>query len=316
MSSPSGRGAETAGAARQAFIGPIDGKVDETVFLLLAFIGNFPNLPVMIKLAFMTSVCPDWDLERILDAMNRYGFEGLEPRVGWPNSAGFQTDLSAQQRALLRERIEGEGRRICCVATGARFALADAGQRELQVKETLAAIDLAADLGAPFVRTFGGDPGGGEMNALVNRAVDAYRPAVERAKKMGVTLLLETHDSWCHSSLVREVVERVGDDHLRVLWDIMHPARMFERPEETMKTIGHLTRHVHVHDGRWPDPDGRIETVALGDGRIDHRTPLRLLAEGGYDGYVSVEVIHKPGSGIDPDPVLRQYAEALRSMLA
>ncbi len=269
----------------------------------------------MIKTAFMTSICPDWDLDRILQAMDRYGYQGLEPRVGWSNAAGFSTDMSAEERAAIRERVESAGRKICCIATGARFAEPDESERRQHIADTRVAIDLAADLGAPYVRTFGGAHGGGEMNAIVNRAARAYREVIDHARERGIVLLLETHDAWCSSSLVRAVVERVNDPHLRVLWDLMHPARVFERPEETMNVIGSLTRHVHLHDGHWPDPDGNTVTVGLGEGVLDHRTPLQLLAKAGYDGYASVEVIHKPGGGIDPEPVLRQYAEALKDIL-
>ena len=33
----------------------------------------------MIRLATMSSVCPDWNLEEIIAGMTRHGCEGLEP---------------------------------------------------------------------------------------------------------------------------------------------------------------------------------------------------------------------------------------------
>ncbi len=270
----------------------------------------------MTKLAFMTSVCPDWDLDRIFDAMERYGYDALEPRIGWPNQAGFQPEMPAEQRKEIRARFEKAGKSICCIATGCKFAVPDTDERNQHVDDTLAAIDLAADLGAPFVRTFGGAHGGGEMNANVNRAAETYRRVLDRAKEKNIVLLLETHDSWCSSSLVRAVVERVNSPNLRVLWDIMHPQRMFERPEETMQILGGLTRHLHAHDGNFPDPEGPITNTPLGEGAIDHATPMSLLKKSGYDGFVSVEVIHKPGSDHDPEPVLRQYAEVLKKYVS
>ncbi len=269
----------------------------------------------MIKPAFMTSVCPDWDLDRIFDAMDRYGYDGLEPRVGWPNQAGFQLDMTEDQRAGVRSRFEKAGKSICCIATGCKFAVPDDAERKQHVADALAAVDLAADLGAPFVRTFGGDHGAGEMNAHVNRAADSYRQVLDRAREKNIVLLLETHDAWCSSSLVRAVIERVDDPHLRVLWDIMHPQRMFERPGETMQILGDLTRHLHAHDGNFPDPAERIANTPLGEGDIDHATPIQLLGKSGYEGFVSVEVIHKPGSDHDPDPVLKQYATKLKEYI-
>ena len=63
-------------------------------------------------------------------------------------------------------------------------------------------------------------------------------------------------------------------------------------------------------------PDGRSRAVALGAGRYDHEPPLRLLAEAGFDGYCSVEIIHGRGSAHDADGVLGQYADKLREYLA
>ena len=36
-----------------------------------------------IKIATMTSVCPDYSLDEIIEAMKRYGYTGLEARVEW-----------------------------------------------------------------------------------------------------------------------------------------------------------------------------------------------------------------------------------------
>ena len=63
--------------------------------------------------------------------------------------------------------------------------------------------------------------------------------------------------------------------------------------------------------------DGKLQvSEMLGDGLFDHEIPLRLLSEAGFNGYFSVEVIHKPGSEHDADGVLRQYAEQFQAIMA
>ena len=269
----------------------------------------------MIKLATMTSVCPDWNLDQIVEGMTRHGYRGLEPRVGWGHAAGLELDMPALEREAVRKRIEQEGLAICCVATGARFATPDPEELDKHIEETRRAIDLAADLGAPVIRTFGGARGGGELHGIVHRTAEAYKRVMDQAQEKGVIVLMETHDEWCVSAQVRAVVEKVDHPNLRVLWDLMHPQRFMERPEETMRTIGHLTAHLHAHDGRYESVDGRIVTVGLGEGDLDHATPLRLLNGAGFDGYFSVEVIHKPGSEHDADGVMEQYGEAFREIM-
>lgn len=268
----------------------------------------------MIKLATMTSVCPDWSVDQIIDGMKRHGYAGLEPRIGWNHASGLELTMAPKVRDAVRTKLEGAGLKFCCVATGARFAAEDPGELDKYLGEAKAAIDLAADLGAPCIRTFGGARGKGELYFIVRRTADAYKRVMDHAAKRGVTVLLETHDEWCVSAQVRAVVEQVNHPNMGVLWDLMHPQRFMEKPGETMQTIGALTRHLHAHDGRYDAASKRLDTVGLGEGEIDHAAPLKLLSKAGFDGYFSVEVIHKPGSAHDADGTLKQYAEGFRKI--
>src|SRR5690606_16245563 len=99
----------------------------------------------MIKLATMTSVCPDWTLDRIIEGMLKYGYKGLEPRIGWGHAAGIEVDTSAKERDAIRSKVEAAGLHISCVATGARLAIEDKAELEKFIAEVDAAIDLAAD---------------------------------------------------------------------------------------------------------------------------------------------------------------------------
>lgn len=268
----------------------------------------------MIKLSTMTSVTPDWSLDQIIDAMKKYGYEGLEPRAGWGHAAGLELDTAPADRDAARAKLEAAGLAVSCVATGARFAAEDASELDGYVEETDKAIDLAADLGGQYVRTFGGARGKGELRGIVNRTADAYKRVVDHAADRGVTVLMETHDEWCNSAHVRSVVETVNHPNLAVLWDFMHTQRMGERPEETMGVIGALTKHLHAHDGRYEDGGKKLVTVGLGEGELDHSTPVKLLNDAGFDGYFSVEVIHKPGSEHDADGVMKQYSEGFKAL--
>jgi len=268
----------------------------------------------MIKLSTMTSVTPDWTLDQIIDGMQKYGYTGLEPRAGWGHAAGLEYDTPATDRDAARAKLEGAGFAVSCVATGARFAVEDPADLDGYIDEANKAIDLAADLGGACVRTFGGPRGKGELRGIINRTADAYKRIVDHAGERGVTVLMETHDEWCNSAHVRAVVETVNHPNLAILWDFMHTQRMGERPEESMQVVGALTRHLHAHDGRYEDGGKKLVTVGLGEGELDHATPVKLLNAAGFDGFFSVEVIHKPGSDHDADGVMKQYGEGFRAL--
>lgn len=266
----------------------------------------------MTKLATMTSVCPDWTLDEVVAGMKRHGYQGLEPRVEWGHACGIEKDLTATARADARRRFDDEGLSICCLATGVKLATAKA-DRGAQIDDLRSYIELAADLGCPFIRTFGGQFDHAQPWAMiVDHTAEGYRQVAAEAAGAGVTVLMETHDDWCFSAPVRAVIDDVGSDHVQVLWDFMHTQRMMEQPADTFAVIGAQTRHVHAHDGTYVDNRMQVSPT-LGDGVIDHRTPLQLLEGAGYDGYFSVEVIHKPGSAHDADAVLASYAAGFNS---
>lgn len=271
----------------------------------------------MIQLCVMTSVCPDMTLDETLAAMNRHGYAGLEPRIEWGHAQGIELTLSAAERADVKQRVAAAGLAIPCVATSVSMGKADADARAKQVQDGHASIDLAADIGCPMIRTFGREVlQGVEMKASVDWMIAGYRQVVDHAADRGVTVLLETHDVWCNSAHVAAVVDGVAHPNLRVLWDVMHPQRFCEKSATTFANIGHLTRHLHAHDGTYVDDGCRMATCPLGEGVVDHAEPLRLLAEAGFDGYFSVEVIHAPGSDHDAQGVMAQYAKAFGALMA
>ena len=56
----------------------------------------------MIKLATMSSVCPDWTLNDVVTGMKRHGYQGFEPRVEWGHASGIEVGLSGAQRKAVR----------------------------------------------------------------------------------------------------------------------------------------------------------------------------------------------------------------------
>jgi len=139
---------------------------------------------------------------------------------------------------------------------------------------------------------------------------------LKHGEERDVTVLLETHDDWSVTVPVREVVEVVNHPRLEVLWDILHPQRLLEKPEDTFRIIGKHARHLHAHDVRYSEDGTSFERASVGEGDIDHFTPLKLLSETGWDGFFSVEVIHKPGSEHDAEGTLAAHAQAFKKMMA
>jgi len=223
--------------------------------------------------------------------------------------------LTPAQRREVRKNFSEQGLTICCVATGLKFAMADAAERGRNAAKLREYIDLAGDLGAARVRIFGGARPDGNLCGIARYMAEAIRPTLTQAQQRGVTVVMETHDDWCHAVSVRAVVREVNHPHFTALWDIMHTQRYGETPAESFGMLGPHIQHLHVHDGKYSADGLKMDSCALGQGVIDHAGPLCLLKQAGFDGFASLEVILKSGEGGKSEEVLKDYAVGLQPLL-
>ena len=239
--------------------------------------------------AFMSFSCPQATFAEMLALAAQYGYAGIEPRAGGSQNHGVELEASAQQRASFRAQAAEAGIAICCLAAGARFA--DPASRDAQVEESLQYIDLAAEIGAPALRVFGGRiPAGISRESAIAGVTNALKRLAERADARGVVVCLETHDDWCNPEDVVAVMERVAHPAIGVNWDVAHPLRQVGWTlADSYRTLRPRIRHVHMHD-MFLAVD-RLDNTAFGTGDVDHKQVLELLHGGGYDGYLSGEWI-------------------------
>jgi sugar phosphate isomerase/epimerase len=175
------------------------------------------------------------------------------------------------------------------VATSCVYA--DPQKRPEMVDDTRRYIDLAADIGCPRIRVFGGSiPHGISREQAVDGVSSALSAVAAHARSRGVAVCLETHDHWCNPADVAAVMHRVGSPNVQVNWDIMHPVRVAQvTMQQAFEALRPWIRHVHFHDGQ--TVDGKLTMVPVGQGEIDHATAVRLLQAMRWDGYMSGEWI-------------------------
>lgn len=240
--------------------------------------------------AFMSFSCPQATFAEMLTIAARYGYDGIEPRAAGGHDHAVELDATSEQRAAFRQQAADAGIAICCLASGNRFA--DPANRDAEVAETLQYIDLAADIGAPVLRIFGGRiPDGISREAAISGVADALSRLAGRAGNRGVVVCMETHDDWCNPADVAAVMEQVGHPAIAVNWDAAHPVRTKGWTlADSYRTLRRWIRHAHVHD-LFLDAN-RPDYTAFGTGDIDHREVMELLRDGGYDGYLSGEWIN------------------------
>jgi sugar phosphate isomerase/epimerase len=269
-----------------------------------------------MKLAFTTLACPDWTFEQCLEAAQRYGYDGLELRL--LHGEIITSATRSEQRRHVRAGAARAGLPIIGLDTSLRVAQTNAQSRASEIREGLALLELAHDLEAPFIRVFAGPPSDAHKEDAVASAIITLEPLVLRGRELGVTLALETHDTFSASALVAQVLAQMQDPTAGALWDFLHPYRLGETARETAQRLGGHILHVHVKDGQRPEAEhAEWKLVLLGEGDVPTLEMLAALRAGGYDGWLSVEWEKKWHPELaGPEVALPHHAARLREYLA
>lgn len=267
----------------------------------------------MMRIAFSTIACPDFTADQVAAAARQYGYDGVELyALGGQRLTPdvLQTNLAAIRRAFTPGEVP-----IVCLNSWAQLSSADPSQRAAQADQVARALELASALSCPLVKTFGGElPAGIPTEQVYDYMARSIAHLCERAARLGVRLVLETHDGFCRGATVAELLRRVSHPAFAALWDVHHPYRMGESIAETDTLIGARVAHVHVKDAVIEETGWRF--VLLGDGTLPVQDLLSRLMVRGFSGYVSVDwekMWHPDIPG--PDIALPHYASVLRRYL-
>jgi sugar phosphate isomerase/epimerase len=271
-----------------------------------------------IRLGFMTSVAPEWDLTRIIAEAQSAGYQCLEPRIGWNHGAGIELELTKSERRDIKSRLDDAGLTISDLALGARFAQTTQDERAESIELTTRAAELASDLGAPYLRVFGGPlPDNLTMLDIRDSVAEALGEAARRAAAFGVTPCLETHDDFSHPDDVKYVVSNCGEPNVGVVWHAGHHLRLGVSIADGYRTLAPWIRHCHTNG--LPMPATMTESERATRTASDANTTadvVRTLAHHNYTGAISWEWLNGRGTDyIDPAPLLPAYSAKLREYL-
>lgn len=249
-----------------------------------------------MKLSFMTFVCPEWEIEKIVQFAGEAGYDGVEIRVDAEHKHEISSRSSDGKRRYVKKLFDNAGIEVPCVATSVQFGSSDIAERRENIESAKANLNLAADLGANVVRLFAG----GGIPKLTDEAADyiaeAFDEVGDYAMESGVCPMLESgHDIIKSAVESAEVIKRVKTSNFGVLWN--HS----EMDAQTFDLLKNHIRHFHVHD----------EVLAPENNNILHLA--KLMKSINYDGYVSLEIIK--GHNL-PEDLLIETAKRLKGYIA
>jgi len=281
---------------------------------LLRAKGRGRRLPI----AFSTLGCPGWTWPTVLDQADRLGYGGIELR-------GIQGDMDLTKRPELtgggleqtRRALDARGIVVTDLGASAHMHEKDPVARATQLDEGRRFIDLAHALGVPYVRMFGDKmPPDEPKEVALKRIVDGFQQMAAYAKPAGVTVLIESHGDFTHSSDLQAIIEGVGSPAFALLWDAHHTfVAGGEPPADTYKRLGRYMRHTHLKDSKPEGNDHRY--VLTGTGVVPVKEQVRVLATGGYKGFYCFEWEKKWHPEIEePEVAFPHYAKVMTDYLA
>ncbi|MFJ9018525.1 sugar phosphate isomerase/epimerase family protein [Streptomyces sp. NPDC102259] len=246
-----------------------------------------------MKLAFSTLGVPGAPLSEVLRLAVAHGYHGVELRAH-PEEP-VHPGLSPDERADAAAEFKAAGVEILGLAGYPRVAAP--GDDEPVIEEIRELVDLARDLGAPFVRVF---PGGEDEQA---DAIAARRlgTAAEYAADLGVRILLETHDSHRTGADAIRVLGLVGHRQVGALWDVMHTWLGGEQPQETYAALSPYLGYVQVKDIASAEDS---TPLALGAGVLPLAECVEVLTRHGWDGWLCWEYERRWYENAQPLPEL------------
>ena len=263
---------------------------------------------------FSTLGCPAWEWSKILEFATAHGFSAIELRglqgtMDLPVRPEFQPDRISQTKS----EISSKNLKIACVSSSAHLHDTDPEKRKLQIADAKRFIDLAALLGAPYVRVFGNNLEGPKEKAVTRIAAGLHELGAYSGTR-NVTVIIESHGDFTDSPTLEEILTRADSPSVGLLWDAHHTfVDGKEDPEFTVRKLGKFIRHTHLKDSV-PSADGR-HYVLTGRGEVPVRKQVEVLAASGYTGCYSFEwekVWHPDLE--EPEIAFADFAEFMRKI--
>jgi sugar phosphate isomerase/epimerase len=273
-----------------------------------------------LKLAFSTLSCEAWSASEMIAYCKQYDYTGLELREGQETFASLA--IPRDVRASIAELFHQSG----VVVTDIGSSICVKGVSEAETAKALAQLaaiaEMAEDFSAKGIRIFLGnfarrkdDP---KVQLGYGRIVSFLQTACDFTLSRNLELWIETHNEFATGKVLNKLLQDVGRNNCKIIWDVIHPLEDGESPEETLSYIGDRCAHVHIKDGiPSGDPnDHDWKYTPIGSGAIPIGKIINLLMGIGFQGFFSLEWERKwrqelQLAGMEPEVVIPKYPDDL-----
>jgi sugar phosphate isomerase/epimerase len=270
----------------------------------------------MMKLAFSTLGCPDWNLAQIVEAAQRFHYDGVELRaIGGSLDLLSRPEFRPVEIATTRRYFEDHAVSICCIDTSCTFHSLDPGERLAQVELALAHAELAAQLGATLIRVFPDKVQPGATSEQTRDFIaESLRQITERLPA-GVDVALETHGDFARTGAAAEIATLAAHPGVKLIWDVANSVAAGDSLERGARTVEPYLAHIHLRDARPVAGSEQWLPVLAGRGHVGFAEAVAAIETLNFDGYVSFEWEKYWRPEIEePEVALPDFISAIRKL--
>jgi sugar phosphate isomerase/epimerase len=241
-----------------------------------------------MKLTFFTLACPQWNNARIALEAKKAGYQGVDLRC--TKGAHVDPAMNPPQLREIRGIYEDQGLELPCLCGYTTFNHDNDAKLTENIDQGKRNLDVAAELGCGYYRTFAGvAPQGADAASCRKRAVEGLKQIGDHGRSVGVRVGLETHDEWAKAETAMALVQDVGTQRMGIVWDTMNSWTLGVNLLETAKKLGGLIEYIQLKDAKVDPKTDERHYVLFGEGdlpRKDFGAALKTLK---YEGWICFE---------------------------
>lgn len=291
-----------------------------------------------MKIAGHTMGTPEYALDEAVRLFATLGIEGIEIIAQEGYACGISPAAGPAEVAALRRVLDESGLApVSLIAYTNGINALEPAERRAAMGELRRVIEVASELGAPYIRVYAGalPPGSDQHAARWAALVAALQDLGRVAAPAGVTLTVENHFNTMTPSarLTALLIDEVDHPNVRILYDQANLT--FQGDEEYAEAIrlqaGKIAL-VHVKDFVFKEEgagfsassvfvvsenERKVRSRVVGEGIVPWSDIVQQLAVTGYDGWLSLEYERRwhPNDLPSADVGMRRGADYLRRLL-
>ena len=208
----------------------------------------------------------------------------------------FVPDRSLRQAEALRKDIENAGMRVVMLTSYPDFTHPQAAQRTHEALLARESVDIAAALGAEYLRVTAGQAHPDTTRAQgITWASEGLEQLVDATRKLGVTPVYENHakpGAWQYTDFSQppdiflEIARRTADCGLQINFDTGNATAFAADPLALLEKVVDRVATIHASDTA---ERGCLKHVLLGTGVTPFEAIFARLASFGWDGWICME---------------------------